>query len=97
MFILGSRGTTFEKKKLGPSAIFFPRWPPPIFLVRLRSKSRLLSFIVLKLCIVLYITHGTKPIDFGHNREKNMAARDDFVKRNFTDAMLNAIKLTSDV
>ena len=30
-------------------------------------------------------------------RHINMAARDDFVKHNFTDVMLNAIKLTSDV
>ena len=45
--------------------------------------------IVFILYTVIDITHGRKPIDFRWNWLKNMAARGDFVNRNFTEAMLS--------
>ena len=59
----GQGAQPLDKKKL-ESVVLFPRWPPPIFLACVHFKSRLLSFIIIKLYTV----------------DKKVTTRDDFVK-----------------
>ena len=50
--LLGQRGQLLKKMV---SPILFLRWPPPSFKACVRTKSRLLSPIVLKLCTSLIL------------------------------------------